>query len=134
MGKRKKARVSRGRVAVVEDSRDTLYSLSFMLQSLGFDTTVVHPSEAVASQLRRLGPEIVVVDMMAAGFPPLESVRRARQALGPEVRIVAITADAVTEDAAMIAAAGADAVVAKPYTIPDLQAALGIEDPEAPAG
>lgn len=134
MAKRKKARVSRGRVAVVEESRDTLYSLSFMLQSLGFETTVVEPSQAAASRLQRLAPEIVVVDMMAAGFPPLESIRQARASLGRGTRIVAITADAVEEDAAMIQAAGADAVVRKPYTIPELQAALGIGPSETSSG
>ncbi len=126
MAKRKKAAVPKARVAVVEDSSEVLYSLSFILQSLGLATTVLDPATEIARPLQELQPDIVVVDMMVSFQRGLASVREARRILGPQTRIVAISADAVPHVPEEIRQAGADAVLMKPYTVPELQAALGI--------
>ena len=113
-----------GTVAVIEESTDNIYSFRFILQSLGYNAVGVEVNSRFRATLEKLAPSVVIVDMMVPGGNALELVMAIRHVCGPQVKVLAITADAVPYDEAEIRAAGADDLVVKPYSVSDLQSKL----------
>lgn len=112
------------KIAIIEETTDNLYSLQFILQSLGYDAVALPAREDLLSQMAGLRVEVVLIDMLLPGDVSLPLLRLIRKAVGADVRILAISADAVPHSEAEIRDAGADAVLMKPYNVSDLQSEL----------
>lgn len=113
------------RIGVVEEVADNIYSIKFILQSLGYEVgsfSVSRPS--YLDDLADFRPRLVIVDMMIphrGGYRVIEGVRNGPLA---KVPVLAITADAMEGDQAAVLKAGAHDILAKPYAVADLQLKL----------
>ncbi len=113
------------KIAIIEESTDNLYSLQFILRSLGYDAVALTAREDLLRHLAGIHAEVILVDMLLPGDVSLPLIGLIRKAVGKKARILAISADAVPHSEEEIKAAGADAVLMKPYNVSDLQAELG---------
>ncbi|MEJ2078008.1 MAG: response regulator [Acidobacteriota bacterium] len=113
------------KIVVLEETTDNLYSLQFILRSLGYDAVALTAREDLLDHLAGMHAEVVLIDMLLPGDVSLSLIRLIRKTVGAGVRILAISADAVPHPEDEIKAAGADAVLMKPYNVSELQAELG---------
>jgi len=113
------------KIAIIEETTDNLYSLQFILQSLGYDAVALVAHEDLLERLTGTHAEVVLVDMLLPGDVSLPLIRLIRKTVGKGVRILAISADAVPHSEQEIKDAGADAVLMKPYNVSELQTQIG---------
>lgn len=108
------------RIAVVEESAENIYSMRFILQSLGYQVDSVQPTSGFEEKIREFGPAVVMVDMLMPGRTGLQALEQLRSS-DLDVRILAVTADAVPYSEEEMLKAGANGVLAKPYTVGEMQ-------------
>ena len=85
----------RREIAVVEETADNIYSLKFILQSLGYQVSSFSYQVDFLSEFRKHPPDLIIVDMLIpneGGFGVLEKIRKSKFG---EVPVLAITAEAV---------------------------------------
>ena len=110
-------------IVVLEEAVDDIYSIKFVLQSLGYEAEAVAYGDGYIEELTRLVPKIVIVDMLIPVRGGFEAVRQLRQ-ISKRLPIVTITADAMDGDEKELKKAGASALVKKPYSVPELNKVL----------
>ncbi len=109
------------RLAVIEEIADDIYSIQFVLQSLGFQTRSFSPQSSIG-ELMDFDPELIIVDMMISGGGGYRVIRQIRRAGNfARVPILAIAAAAMEGSAEEILAAGGQDVVTKPYSMAELK-------------
>lgn len=119
------------RLAVIEETTEDIYSIQFVLQSLGFRTRSFSPRSSMAD-LMGFGPELIIVDMMIAGGGGYRVIRQIRRAGNLDrVPILAIGAAAMEGSPEEILAAGGQEVVIKPYSMTELREKLDRLVPKA---
>ena len=98
---------------VAEDDRGQAEVLRRYLSAAGHETAVVHDGRAVLDEVRRRGPDLLVLDLMLPGLDGLTICRvlRAESA----VPILMLTARAAEEDMLTGLDVGADDYPTKPY-------------------
>lgn len=112
------------RLAVIEETTDDIYSIQFVLQSLGFHTRSFSPRSSMAD-LMGFGPDMIIVDMMISGGGGYRVIRQIRKAGNLDrVPILAIGAAAMEGSPEEILAAGGQDVVTKPYSMVELREKL----------
>ena len=112
------------RLAVIEEIADDIYSVQFVLQSLGFRTRSFSPQSSLA-ELMDFDPELIVVDMMISGGGGFRVIRQIRRAgILARVPILAIGAAAMEGSVEEILAAGGQDVLTKPYSMGELKEKL----------
>ena len=112
------------RLAVIEEIADDIYSVQFVLQSLGFQTRSLSPQSSIA-ELMDFNPDLIIVDMMISrggGYRVIRQIRRA--GILARVPILAIAAAAMEGSAEEILAAGGQDVLTKPYNMAELKEKL----------
>lgn len=120
----KKKREPIGKLAVVEESADNIYSVKFVLQSLRYEVESFAVSSDFLSGIQNADPALVVVDMLMPDRTGFGAIQRLRRTF-PDLPIVAITADAMEGgDDEDVRKAGASAVLRKPYSVPELKKLL----------
>jgi CheY-like chemotaxis protein len=102
------------RVLIVDDKRDAADSLAAVLRQMGHQVDLVHDGRTGMEFALRMRPHVVLMDVAIHGMSGLELGREMRQALGPEVRIVAITGYGSDEDRRQSLEAGFDQHLVKP--------------------
>ena len=112
------------RIAVIEEIADDIYSVKFILQSLGYDVRSFSSKTPFLSLVVKFQPVLIIVDMMISNGGGYEAIRgiRARSMLG--VSILAITAEAMEGEVEDVFQAGVQDVLGKPYTVSELQEKL----------
>lgn len=112
------------RIAVIEEIADDIYSVKFILQSLGYDVRSFSSTTPFLSLVVEFQPVLIIVDMMISNGGGYEVIRgiRARSMLG--VSILAITAEAMEGEVEDVFQAGVQDVLGKPYTVSELQEKL----------
>ncbi len=119
------------RLAVIEEKTDDIYSIQFVLQSLGFRTQSFSPRSSLAD-LMGFRPDLIIVDMMISGGGGYRVIRQIRRAGNLErVPILAIGAAAMEGSPEEILAAGGQEVVIKPYSMTELREKLDQLVPKA---
>jgi CheY-like chemotaxis protein len=113
-----------GQIAVVEELPDNIYSIRFILQSLGYRVDSVSSQKEYLEDLERLSPDLIIVDMLIPAGGGLDVITRLKNSRLQNVSAVAITADAVAIEEQELLAAGFDDVLTKPYTVTELQKKL----------
>ena len=112
------------RLAVIEETADDIYSVQFVLQSLGFRTRSFSPQSSLA-ELMDFDPELIIVDMMISGGRGFRVIRQIRRAgILAQVPILAIGAAAMEGSTEEILAAGGQDVLTKPYSMAELKEKL----------
>lgn len=124
------------RVLVVDDEPRVRAALGRVVDSFGADVEVAASGDEALARMDRAKFGVVVVDIIMPGLDGVQFIRAAR-ARDPGLRIVAISGggsyevagykpEAISTQAYLAAAAkaGADAVLAKPFEIAELEAVL----------
>ena len=112
------------RIAVVEETADNIYSIKFVLQSLGYDVLSFSAPSRYLQSLRQFSPQLVIVDMMIPGHGGYRVIEELRSQVSPELPLLAITAAAMKGSEEDVLKAGASDTLAKPYPIAELQTKL----------
>lgn len=117
-------------VLLVEDNPDNRASLRDLLEFCGHRVdTAANGREGVQRALELL-PDVALVDI---GLPEIDGyavAARLRAALGPGIRLVALTGYGQPEDVKRALDAGFDAHIAKPVDFDALQAVIGAATPQ----
>ncbi len=110
-------------VLVVEDSPVNQLVVSLMLQKLVCRVRLASNGLEALAQVGERRPDLILMDMRMPQMDGLEATRRLR-AMGCEVPIVALTANAMTEDRARCLAQGMNDFLAKPISLARLRSCL----------
>jgi CheY-like chemotaxis protein len=111
------------RILVVEDSPDNMKLFRTLLTLKGHEVTGLSRGEELVATIARLVPELVLMDIQLPGrdgFTLLSEIRRSPHAA---IRVVALTAHAMSGDRERAIQAGFDGYITKPIDIrvfPDL--------------
>lgn len=111
-------------IAVIEEIADDIYSVKFILQSLGFKVRSFSYQDPLPSALAEFSPQLILVDMMipqGGGYEVIQTLRGSDLAGVP---MLAITAEAMEGDEEAVRKAGVADVLSKPYTVAQLQEKL----------
>ena len=101
-------------IALVDDDRNILTSLSLALQSEGFTTRVYSDSEAALKALGENPPDLAVLDIKMPRMDGMELLRRLREKSA--VPVIFLTSKDDELDEALGLAMGADDYIAKPFS------------------
>ncbi len=113
------------RLLVVDDSVDNRLLLVTMLVDTGFQVREAENGQEAIKIFEQWHPDLIWMDMRMPVMDGYEATAKIRQlAGGNEVKIIALTASAFIDQHNDIINAGCDAVLHKPFHIPEIFAAL----------
>jgi two-component system response regulator ChvI len=101
-------------IALVDDDRNILQSLSIALQAEGFVTRVYSDGEAALKPLIDNPPDLAVIDVKMPRMDGLELLRRLREK--SQLPVIFLTSKDDEIDEALGLAMGADDYIAKPFS------------------
>lgn len=124
MKKEKEAPGPNSAIAVIEELEDSIYSIKFILQSLGYRVESIAAGADFLGRLQEFAPDLVIVDMLIPNSEGLSVIRLLKEKDFKQKPLLAITAEAVSVEESEIKEAGADEVLTKPYAVTELQEVL----------
>jgi len=101
-------------IALVDDDRNILTSVSIALQAEGFATRVYSDGESALKALRDNPPDLAVCDIKMPRMDGIELLGRLRET--SEVPVIFLTSKDDEADEALGLASGADDYIAKPFS------------------
>ena len=101
-------------IALVDDDRNILTSLSVTLQSEGFITRLYSDGEAALKALLENPPDLAILDIKMPRMDGMELLRRLRQLT--DMPVIFLTSKDEELDEALGLAMGADDYIAKPFS------------------
>lgn len=104
-------------VLIAEDEPSILDSLEFILRRAGLSCASVTDGEAVLGAVRKLGPRVVVLDVMLpkrSGFEVLKQMRA--DPATAELPVLVLTAKGQAQDRRIAEELGATSFITKPYS------------------
>jgi len=105
---------SRRTIALVDDDRNILTTLSIALQAEGFATRVYSDGEAALKALTENPPDLAVFDIKMPRMDGMELLRRLRE--HSELPVIFLTSKDEEQDEAAGLALGADDYITKPFS------------------
>jgi CheY-like chemotaxis protein len=112
------------RVLIVDDNRAAADLLVLLLTHLGHEARSAYDGAMALAVAESYRPDTIFIDLVMPGMDGYELSERLRNLMGPDCRLVALTAFAVTMTREATLAAGFDFVVAKPATAEVLEQVL----------
>jgi DNA-binding response OmpR family regulator len=114
------------KILVADDNRDTVATLTTLLQAEGHDVRGVHRSADVLGAEREFRPEVVILDLQMPEISGYDLARWMRSRYRERAPLLIALSGAYTRpvDASLSRAAGFDHYLTKPYTIGALLALL----------
>jgi CheY-like chemotaxis protein len=109
------------RVLVVDDEPQVVWMLQFSLEAEGYQTYAARDGVAALEEVREHHPALMLLDIMMPtmdGWSVLEHLQELPEEERP--RVVVVSARSSLRDRAKAAELGADAFVAKPFSVDDL--------------
>jgi len=110
------------RVLVVEDEESFSEALTFMLEKEGYEVAVAADGNSALDEFEKVGPDIILLDLMLPGIPGTEVCRQIRNR--SQVPIIMLTAKDGEVDKVVGLELGADDYVTKPFSSRELLARL----------
>ena len=108
-------------ILIVDDERDLLSLLDFNLRKEGFETLLASSGEEALRALRRMVPDLVLLDLMLPDVPGTEICRQVKADPRTEhVPVVMLTAKGEEIDRVVGLELGADDYVTKPFSVREL--------------
>jgi signal transduction histidine kinase/DNA-binding NarL/FixJ family response regulator len=118
------------RILLAEDHPVNRQVMLGLLGHLGYRADLAANGLEALEALAHQSYDVILMDVQMPGMDGLEATRRIRQATGgPQPRIIAMTAHAMSGDRERCLEAGMDGYVSKPVQIADLAAALAAASP-----
>jgi two-component system KDP operon response regulator KdpE len=108
---------------VVDDEPHLLRTLALNLSSRGYDVTSAASASVALAQIRRLPPDVLVLDLGLPDLDGLEVIRELRD-YGPELPIIVLSARSGSHDKVAALDLGAVDYVTKPFDMDELIARL----------
>lgn len=108
-------------VLVVDDEPQVVWMLQFSLEAEGYRTYAARNGRAALDEIQEHHPALVLLDIMMPvmdGWSVLEQLQQLPQ--GERPRVVVVSARSSLRDRAKATELGADAFVAKPFSVDDL--------------
>ena len=108
-------------VLVVDDEPQVVWMLQFSLEAEGYQTYSARDGVAALAEIREHHPALMLLDIMMPvmdGWAVLEQLQAIPEADRP--RVIVVSARASLRDRAKATELGADAFVAKPFSVDDL--------------
>ncbi len=115
---------SEKRIAVIEEVADNIYSMKFILQSIGYEVASFSSHDSYQLSLEDFFPDLIIVDMMIAGGAGFGVIRQLHKSSLKKVPILAITAGAMEGKEEDVYEAGGQDALSKPYTVKNLKKKL----------
>ncbi len=112
------------KIAVIEEVADNIYSIKFILQSIGYEVASFSSHDAYQLSVKEFLPHLIIVDMMIVGGAGFAVIRELHKGSLKKVPILAITAEAMEGKEEDVYKAGGQDTLCKPYTIKDLKKKL----------
>lgn len=105
-------------IALVDDDRNILTSVSIALQQEGFVTRVYNDGDAALKAFAGEAPDLAVFDIKMPGMDGMELLRRVRESGGllGAMPVILLTSMDAELDEALGLALGADDYIAKPFS------------------
>ena len=103
------------RILVVEDNSANRMLLTSLLTQVGFDVLEAENGEQAIEMFQQWQPHFIWMDMRMPVMDGYEATAKIRTLPGGDIKIVAVTADALIEQRSEILNAGCDDVVTKPF-------------------
>ena len=121
---RGKKEESEKKIAVIEEVADNIYSIKFILQSIGYEVASFSSHNSYQLSVKEFLPNLIIVDMMIAGGAGFAVIRELHKSSLKKVPILAITAQAMEGKEEDVYEAGGQDILAKPYTVKNLKKKL----------
>jgi DNA-binding response OmpR family regulator len=105
------------KLLVADDEPNIVVSLEFLMKREGYEVSIARDGEQALDAIRRLRPDLVLLDVMMplrSGLEVLQAVRADEAIAG--TRILMLTAKGRETDIAKGLALGADGYVTKPFS------------------
>ena len=109
------------KVLIADDEPNIVISLEFLMKREGYDVSIARDGQQTLDAIRRLRPDLVLLDVMMplrSGLEVLQAVRADEALAG--TRILMLTAKGRETDVAKGLALGADAYMTKPFSTREL--------------
>jgi DNA-binding response OmpR family regulator len=113
-------------VVIVDDDVDAANSLAQVLASCGFEVCTAYDGRQAVDLIAAMEPDLVVSDIEMPGVSGLDEVALVRASPLKQPRMVAISGAGSVDMKIKALAAGFDAFLTKPASVPDLLAALQV--------
>ena len=114
------------RILVADDNRENLLLLKSLLEEVGFFVVEAKNGQEAVEAFKKESPDFIWMDMRMPVMDGYEAVRQIRGLPGGDtVKIIAITASALSEQRSDILAAGCDDMVIKPFQAHEIFEAMG---------
>jgi CheY-like chemotaxis protein len=105
------------RILIVEDSPDNMKLFRTILTLKGHEVSGLPSGDELLAALERFGPELVLMDIQLPGKDGFTLLREIRASAFIKVRVVALSAHAMTGDRERAMEAGFDGYITKPIDI-----------------
>jgi CheY-like chemotaxis protein len=105
------------KILVVEDSPDNMKLFRTLLSLKGHEVTGLPGGEGLLAAIERTSPELVLMDIQLPGKDGFALLREIRESPFSALRVVALTAHAMTGDRERALGAGFDGYITKPIDI-----------------
>jgi CheY-like chemotaxis protein len=117
--------VSKRRILVVDDNRDSAQTMSRLLKLLGHDVWTAYDGIEAVDAAKEFGPEVTLMDVGMPRLNGYEAARRIRQQpWGRNMIIIALTGWSQEGDRVQSREAGCDGHLVKPVNFADLETLL----------
>jgi PAS domain S-box-containing protein len=114
------------RILVVDDNRDSAYSLAKVLKLLGNEVETADDGARAVAAAEAFAPDVILMDVGMPGQNGYDSTRQIRQQpWGRRTVIIALTGWGQTGDRIQSREAGCDGHLVKPVNLQDLQKMMG---------
>lgn len=112
-------------ILVVEDNAMNVKLFEVILRLHGYEVRTAENAEDALKVLATFWPQVILMDVQLPGMDGLELTRQLKAAPATQgIRIIAVTANAMKDDAERSLAAGCDTYLAKPIDRLALLAAI----------
>jgi len=110
------------KVLIVDDEPNIVISLEFLMKQQGYETRSVGDGLLAVDEAVAFRPDLVLLDVSLPGQDGFDACRDLRTKLGPDLKIVMLTARGRETEAEKGLALGANSYVTKPFSTRDLVA------------
>jgi CheY-like chemotaxis protein/anti-sigma regulatory factor (Ser/Thr protein kinase) len=114
----------KGRILVAEDNVVNREVALALLRKLGYEAEAVKNGIEVITEVERGGYDLVLMDCEMPVMDGFEATRRIRESLRPNIPIIALTANAMTDDRSRCLREGMNDYLAKPVDLGRLEDVL----------